>query len=64
MPNIIIEGPKLENIEDKRNFVKEITDIAEKYFKIPREHIIITLKAFPPENVAVGGTLISDRRRP
>ena len=64
MPNIIIEGPKLENIEDKRNFVKEITDITEKYFKIPREHIVITLKAFPPENVAVGGTLISDRRRP
>lgn len=63
MPNIIIEGPQLQDIEDKRKFVKEITDIAEKYFKVPREHIVITLKAFPPENVAVGGTLISDRRR-
>jgi len=63
MPNIIIEGPKIENIEDKRNFVKEITDITEKYMKIPREHIVITLKAFPPENVAVGGTLIIDRRK-
>jgi len=63
MPNIVIEGPKLENIEDKRRFVKEITDTAEKFFKVPREHIVITLKAFPPEKIAVGGTLISDRRR-
>ena len=63
MPNIVIEGPKLENIEDKRNFVKEITDITEKYFKIPREHIVITLKAFPPEDVSLGGILISDRKR-
>ncbi len=63
MPNIVIEGPRLENIEDKRKLVMEMTDIAEKYFKVPREHIIITLKAFPPENVSVGGTLIIDRRK-
>ena len=62
MPNVIIEGPKLENIEIKRNMVKQITDIIEKAYHIPKEHIIITIKSFAPEDVSVGGTLISDRK--
>ncbi|MBN1800518.1 MAG: tautomerase family protein [Candidatus Lokiarchaeota archaeon] len=63
MPNIIIEGPIIENIEIKRTLVKDITEIVEKAYGIPKEHIIITIKEFSPENVGVGGELISDRRK-
>jgi 4-oxalocrotonate tautomerase len=63
MPNITIEGPKLANVEAKRELVKEITDSVEKAYKIPRDHIIIAIKSLDPENVSVAGTLITDRRR-
>lgn len=63
MPNIIIDGPKIENLEVKRNLIKEITIAVEKAFKIPKEYIIIVIKENSPENVGIGGILISDRRR-
>ncbi len=63
MPNISIEGPILKDLEIKRVLIKEITDVIEKAYKIPREHIIITIKGILPENVAIGGQLIADRRK-
>ena len=62
MPNITIDGPKLENLDAKRTLMKEITDSVEKAYKIPKEHIIIVIKENSPDNVSVAGTLISDRR--
>lgn len=61
MPNVTIEGPKIEDIEIKRVLVKEITDALEKAYKIPREAYVVVIKENPPENVEVGGKLIIDR---
>ncbi|MFX1329778.1 MAG: 4-oxalocrotonate tautomerase family protein, partial [Promethearchaeota archaeon] len=49
--------------EVKRNLIKEITNAVEKAYKIPKEHIIVVIKENVPENVGIGGILISDRRR-
>ena len=61
MPNITIDGPKIEDIELKRNLIKEITDVVEKTYKLPRQAFVVTIKENPPENVGVGGELIIDR---
>ena len=61
MPNVTIEGPKIEEVEVKRELVKEITDALEKAYKIPREAYVIVIKENAPENVGVGGKLIIDR---
>jgi len=63
MPNITIDGPKIENIEIKRVLIQEITDSIEKAYKIPKEHIIVVIKENSPENVGVAGKLIADMRR-
>ena len=62
MPNITIEGPKLEDLEAKRILIKEITEAIERAYKLPREHTLIVIKENLPENVGIGGILISDKR--
>jgi 4-oxalocrotonate tautomerase len=61
MPNVTIEGPKIEEVEIKRELVKEVTDALEKAYKIPREAYVVLIKENSPENVGVGGKLIIDR---
>ena len=61
MPNAIIDGPPIKDLEVKRVLVKEITDAMEKAYKIPREAYVILIKENLPENVGVGGKLIIDR---
>ena len=63
MPNAIIDGPPIEDLEIKRVLVKEITDAMEKAYKIPREAYVVLIKENKPENVGVGGELIIDRRK-
>jgi len=63
MPNCVIDGPKIDDVEIKRTLVKEITDALEKAYKIPREAYVVLIKENKPENVGVGGTLIIDRRK-
>ena len=60
MPNVIVDGPKIDNLEIKRVLVKEITDALEKAYKFPRQAYIVIIKENPNENVAVGGKLIID----
>ena len=62
MPSIMVEGPKLE-LEKKRQFVKNLTDAAEKAYGIPRQAYIVLIKENPPDNVGVGGELLIDRRQ-
>ena len=62
MPTATLEGPPIEDIEVKRNLVKEITDALEKAYKLPRQVYTILIKENAPNNVGVGGTLIIDRR--
>ncbi len=64
MPNITIEGPQIKDMEKKRELVRELTDVAAGAFGLPKETIIIVIKENLPENVAVGGTLLIDRKKP
>ncbi|MFC1566900.1 4-oxalocrotonate tautomerase DmpI [bacterium] len=61
MPNVMIDGRKIESIDAKRTLVKEVTDALEKAYKLPRSAYVIFIKESAAENVAVGGELISDR---
>ncbi len=62
MPSAEIAGPKINDIELKRQLVKEVTDSMMKAYKIPTpSSYIVTLIETPAENVAVGGELIADR---
>jgi len=63
VPNISVEGPSIRDIDKKRVLVKEITEAAVKAYGLPAEVIVVTLKENAPENVAVGGQLICDRRK-
>ncbi len=62
MPNITIEGPKIKDIEKKRNLVKELTDAAVKAYGLPAQVIVVLIKENTPDNVSVGGQLICDRK--
>lgn len=62
MPTATLEGPPIEDIDVKRNLVKEITDALEKAYKMPKEVFTVVIKENAPNNVGVGGRLIIDRR--
>lgn len=62
MPNVVIDGPKIEDLEIKRTLIKEITDALEKAYKIPRSAYVILINEHNPENVGVAGTLLIDRK--
>jgi 4-oxalocrotonate tautomerase len=61
MPNVVIDGPKIEDLEVKRTLIKEITDALEKAYKIPRFAYSIVIRENSPNNVGIGGTLLIDR---
>ena len=60
MPTIMVEGPPI-SVEQKRQLVKGLTEVAVKAYKI--EHITVLIRENLPENVGVGGQLLADRRR-
>ncbi len=60
MPVITIHGPKISDIERKRNLVKAVTDAAEAAYGIP--HIVVLIREAEPENLGVNGELVADRR--
>lgn len=61
MPNITIDGPKIEDIEIKRTLVKEVTDAVEKAYKLPKMAYVVIIKENSGENVGVGGELVVDK---
>jgi len=63
MPNIIIEGPPIKELDKKRRLAKEVTEAAANAYGLPKEIIVVLIKENSPENVSVGGQLILDRRR-
>ncbi len=63
MPNIVVEGPVIKELEKKRTLVREITEVAKKVYGLPGETITVVIKENPPEKVALGGELIIDRHR-
>lgn len=60
MPNVVIDGPFIGEVDTKRIMVQEITDALEKAYGFPRSAYVITINEHPPENVGVGGELLSD----
>jgi len=62
MPDVKISGPKIEDVETKRQLVKEITDAMEKAYKFPRQAYVITIIENLPENVSIGGILNIDKK--
>lgn len=60
MPLITVEGPKIPEVERKRELVKKLTDVAFEVYGIDREHIIVLIRENDPENVGAGGQLIAD----
>ncbi len=64
MPSVVINGPKIEDIEIKRKLVKDITDALEEAYKLRREAYTVLIKENPPENVGSGGILIVDKYKP
>ena len=61
MPNIVVDGPVIKDIEKKRVLVREMTDSAVKAFGLPEQAIVVIIKEKSPENVGVAGKLVSDR---
>jgi len=61
MPTITVDGPKIQDLELKRQMVKKLTDVAYEVYGI--EHITVLIRENPPENVGVNGQLIADRPR-
>lgn len=62
MPNIVIDGPIIKDLEKKRKLVEKVTEAAVEAYGLPKEAIVVIIKENPPENVGVGGKLIADRR--
>ncbi len=62
MPIITIEGPPVSDPGVRRNLVEELTNAAVRAYALPKEKIIVLIRENTPEQVAVGGVLIADRK--
>jgi len=63
MPAITVQGPRIDDLERKRQLVKMFTDAAVQVYGMDKEDIFVLIKENPPENVGIGGELVADRRR-
>ena len=61
MPNIAIDGPRIADLDKKRELIKEVTDAAAKAYGLPKQVMVVIIKENQPENVGVGGELLADR---
>ena len=64
MPNITVDGPPAKDLDKKREFVKELTNAATKFYGIPPQAIVVVINENRPENVGIGGELMVDRQKP
>jgi 4-oxalocrotonate tautomerase len=63
MPTVIIEGPRI-SLEKKRSLVRKLTTVVASAYDWPLENIVVILRENPDENVARGGRLLIDGRKP
>ena len=61
MPILTLEGPPISDRSVRRALVAELTEAASRAYSMPKEKIIVLLHEKTPEEVAVGGVLLSDR---
>jgi 4-oxalocrotonate tautomerase len=62
MPTFFFYGPELDT-EKKRDLVKTVTDKASELTGIDKSAFVVYLQSNPPENVGVGGELLTDRMK-
>jgi 4-oxalocrotonate tautomerase family enzyme len=60
MPNVVIDGPVIKDIEVKRTLVKKVTDALENAYKLDRRAYVVFIKENSPENAGFGGELMID----
>ena len=60
MPVITVEGPRIPDLDKKRQLVQEFTKTASEVFGLGKEAIIVILHETSPGCVASGGELICD----
>jgi 4-oxalocrotonate tautomerase len=61
MPMIIVEGPRIQDVERKRRLVKKLTEVAMDVYNI--EHITVLIRENLPENIGVNGQLVCDMKK-
>jgi 4-oxalocrotonate tautomerase len=59
MPVIIVNSNKID-IDKKREYVKKLTELTSVTYNLPESAITVLIKEFEPENVGVGGNLLSE----
>jgi 4-oxalocrotonate tautomerase len=64
VPTITIEGPPVRDLEKRRAFAGKATDAAAEMYGLSKDIITVVIRENAPENVAVGGRLLIDRREP
>jgi len=64
MPIIRVDGPKVTDLDKKRQFVNDLTDDAALFYGLPKQAIVVLLQENTPDNVGVGGALIIDLHEP
>jgi len=60
MPTIVIDGPVMKSVEQKRRMVEKLTDAAAEVYGYDRKIITVVIRENSPENVGSGGRLIAD----
>ena len=60
MPVVTFEAARLSR-EQKRRLVAEFTETAARITGLPKEAIFVFLKENSPDNVGVGGVLLSEK---
>lgn len=61
MPYIQIDVPPM-SVEKKAELVQHLTEVASRIVGVPEKVITIQIRESPPENVGVGGKLLSELR--
>ncbi|MBQ6972934.1 MAG: tautomerase family protein [Synergistaceae bacterium] len=61
MPVITVEAGKLTT-EQKSQLARELTESASRIMNVPAQAFIALIKENEPDNVGVGGVLLSERR--
>jgi 4-oxalocrotonate tautomerase family enzyme len=58
---ITVSGPATD-VAHKRKLVEGLTKTAAEVFGLPADTIVVIIQENPPENVARGGVLLTDRQ--
>ena len=60
MPFIVIDGPPMKTVDQKRRMVEKLTEAAAEVYGYDRRIISVIIRENEPTNVGSGGRLIAD----